>query len=80
MRGGSAAVGPNSDRAPSGGGRVTALAPNHGRASDAFEGAVALKQETEHDLSPTEKLEALQWSKAGSTASRHRPKQGRTPR
>ncbi len=32
------------------------------------EGAVALKQEAEHDLSPTEKLEALQWSKAGAAA------------
>jgi hypothetical protein len=29
-------------------------------------GAVALKQEAQHDLSPTEKLEALQWSKAGA--------------
>ena len=36
------------------------------RAADAVEGAVALKQEAQHDLSPTEKLEALQWSKAGS--------------
>ena len=35
----------------------------------AVEGAVALKQEAQHDLSPTEKLEALQWSKAGSTAA-----------
>ena len=46
---------------------VTAIA-SHGpssRASDAHEGAVALKQESQHDLSPTEKL---QWSKAGSTA------------
>ena len=38
------------------------------RVSDAVEGAVALKQEVSHDLSPTEKLEALKWSKAGSTA------------
>jgi ribonucleoside-diphosphate reductase alpha chain len=66
MRGGSAAVSQNSDNAPSGGSRVTALAPGHARASDAIEGAVALKQETQHDLSPTEKLEALQWSKAGA--------------
>ena len=47
---------------------VTALA-SHGpsaRNSDAVEGAVALKQEARHDLSPTEKLEALQWSKAGA--------------
>src|SRR4051794_36623934 len=49
------------------GGRVTALA-SHGpasRASDAVEGAVALKQEVSHDLSPTERLN---WSKAGSAA------------
>lgn len=36
------------------------------RTGDAIEGAVALKQEANHDLSPTEKLEALQWSKSGS--------------
>jgi ribonucleoside-diphosphate reductase alpha chain len=50
---------------------VTAFAP-HGasaRAGDAIEGAVALKQEASHDLSPTEKLESLQWSKAGSAFS-----------
>jgi ribonucleoside-diphosphate reductase alpha chain len=49
-------------------GNVTSMAA-HGasaRASDAVEGAVALKQEAQHDLSPTEKLEALQWSKAGA--------------
>ena len=34
----------------------------------AVEGAVALKQEVSHDLSPTEKLEAMQWSKAGTAA------------
>ena len=39
------------------------------RSADALEGAVALKQETQHDLSPTEKLEALQWSKAGAAAA-----------
>ncbi len=52
-----------------GGNNVTAIA-GHGpsaRLSDTQEGAVALKQEAQHDLSPTEKLEALQWSKAGST-------------
>src|SRR3984885_2374560 len=50
---------------------VTSLS-SHGptaRASDAVEGAVALKQEAQHDLSPTEKLEALQWSKAGAAAA-----------
>jgi ribonucleoside-diphosphate reductase alpha chain len=49
-------------------GNVTSMAA-HGataRASDTIEGAVALKQEAQHDLSPTEKLEALQWSKAGA--------------
>jgi ribonucleoside-diphosphate reductase alpha chain len=38
------------------------------RAAETTEGAVALKQEAQHDLSPTEKLEALQWSKAGAAA------------
>jgi ribonucleoside-diphosphate reductase alpha chain len=64
MRGGSM---PSSDN-QGGGGKVTSLA-SHGataRVSDTVEGAVALKQETSHDLSPTEKLEALQWSKAGA--------------
>jgi ribonucleoside-diphosphate reductase alpha chain len=49
---------------------VTSMA-SHGpsaRVSDTLEGAVALKQESQHDLSPTEKLEALQWSKAGAAA------------
>ncbi|UWU72440.1 vitamin B12-dependent ribonucleotide reductase [Bradyrhizobium sp. NC92] len=71
MRGGSAAVSQGNDSAPSGGSRVTALAA-HGtssRLSDTIEGAVALKQEAQHDLSPTEKLEQLQWSKAGSAAT-----------
>lgn len=70
MRGGSTAVSAGSDNAPSGGSRVTSLAA-HGatsRAADAVEGAVALKQEAQHDLSPTEKLEAMQWSKAGAAA------------
>ncbi|MCA1528537.1 vitamin B12-dependent ribonucleotide reductase [Bradyrhizobium yuanmingense] len=71
MRGGSAAVSQGNDSAPSGGSRVTALAA-HGtssRVGDALEGAVALKQEAQHDLSPTEKLEQLQWSKAGTAAT-----------
>jgi len=53
-----------------GSGNVTSMS-SHGataRAADAVEGSVALKQETQHDLSPTEKLEALQWSKAGAAA------------
>ena len=53
-----------------GSGNVTAIA-GHGanaRIADTLEGAVALKQETQHDLSPTEKLEAMQWSKSGAAA------------
>lgn len=53
-----------------GSGNVTSMS-QHGttaRAADAVEGAVALKQEAQHDLSPTEKLEALQWSKTGAAA------------
>src|SRR5665213_968340 len=54
-----------------GSGNVTALSSHAptARAADAVEGAVALKQEAQHDLSPTEKLEALQWSKAGAAAA-----------
>ena len=70
-----------SDTDARGSGNVTAIA-GHGptaRLADTLEGAVALKQEAQHDLSPTEKLEALQWSKAG--AARSRPAlQGRAPR
>jgi ribonucleoside-diphosphate reductase alpha chain len=54
-----------------GSGNVTSLS-SHGstaRGNDTVEGAVALKQEAQHDLSPTEKLEALQWSKAGAAAA-----------
>jgi ribonucleoside-diphosphate reductase alpha chain len=49
-----------------GGASVTSLSSS--RVSDALEGATALKQEAQHDLSPTEKLEALQWSRAGAAA------------
>jgi ribonucleoside-diphosphate reductase alpha chain len=59
-----------SDTEARGSGNVTAIA-GHGpsaRVADTLEGAVALKQEAQHDLSPTEKLEALQWSKAGAAA------------
>lgn len=67
MRGGSTAVAQGNDSAPSGGSKVTSLASHGaGRAGDVLEGAVALKQEVAHDLSPTEKLEALQWSKSGT--------------
>ena len=71
MRGGSAAVSSGSDAAPAGGSKVTALA-SHGataRSSDTVEGATALKAELDADLSPTEKLEAQAWSKAGSAAA-----------
>ena len=34
---------------------------------------MALKQDSEHDLSPMEKLEALQWSKAGTAAQAAAP-------
>jgi len=57
-----------SPESPGAGSNVTSLS-SHGatsRAADATEGAVALKQEAQYDLSPTEKLEALQWSKAGA--------------
>jgi ribonucleoside-diphosphate reductase alpha chain len=68
MRGGTAAVTSSSDSAPAGGSNVTALSSKgaSGRTADTIEGAVALKQETSHDLSPTEKLEALQYAKAGT--------------
>ena len=68
MRGGSAAISQGADNAPAGGSKVTALHGQGGRVSDTIEGAVALKQETNHDLSPTERL---QWSKAGAVASTH---------
>jgi ribonucleoside-diphosphate reductase alpha chain len=70
MRGGSAAITSGSDSAPSGGTKVTALSPQGGhRVADTIEGAVALKQEAQHELSPTEKLEQMQWSKAGSAGA-----------
>jgi ribonucleoside-diphosphate reductase alpha chain len=71
MRGGSTAISSGSDSAPAGGSKVTSLSSHgaQGRVSDTLEGAVALKQEASHDLSPTEKLEAMQWSKAGSAAA-----------
>ncbi|WBU28164.1 vitamin B12-dependent ribonucleotide reductase [Rhodopseudomonas palustris] len=50
---------------------VTALAAS--RVGDALEGATALKQEVQTDLSPTEKLEALQWSKATTAATQAAP-------
>ncbi|WP_316194150.1 vitamin B12-dependent ribonucleotide reductase [Bradyrhizobium sp. SZCCHNRI3052] len=70
MRGGSSSPSPagggsiGSTASDRGGVNLTAL--SHARTGDALDGAVALKQEPQHDLSPTEKLEALQWSKAGT--------------
>ncbi|MGJ5035404.1 vitamin B12-dependent ribonucleotide reductase [Bradyrhizobium sp. HKCCYLRH3059] len=70
MRGGSSSPSPagggsiGSTASDRGGVNLTAL--SHARTGDALEGATALKQEPQHDLSPTEKLEALQWSKAGT--------------
>jgi ribonucleoside-diphosphate reductase alpha chain len=62
---------------PAGGSTVSSIASHassqatarHGGLSEAssqVEGATALKAEADADLSPTEKLEALQWSKAGA--------------
>jgi ribonucleoside-diphosphate reductase alpha chain len=68
MRGGSAAGVPSGE-GQGGGSKVTSFSAHggtHARVSDTIEGAVAFKQEAQHDLSPTEKLEALQWSKAGA--------------
>jgi ribonucleoside-diphosphate reductase alpha chain len=47
-----------------GGPKLTSLSSS--RAGDSTAGAIAYKQDAQHDLSPTEKLEALQWSKAGA--------------
>jgi ribonucleoside-diphosphate reductase alpha chain len=50
-----------------GGSRITSLAS--ARAADTIEGAIALKQEAQHDLSPTERLEQQAWSRAGAAAA-----------
>jgi ribonucleoside-diphosphate reductase alpha chain len=57
--------------APVGGAtNVTALSSS--RAGDALEGATALKQETEHDLSPTERLEQQQRGKVAAPTKAER--------
>jgi ribonucleoside-diphosphate reductase alpha chain len=56
---------PTQQQPDSGGARISAFAGGS-RASDVVEGATALKQEMETELSPTEKIEALNWSKTGS--------------
>jgi ribonucleoside-diphosphate reductase alpha chain len=55
--------------------KITALSSHaaSSRAGDALEGAVALKQEPLHDLSPTERLGALQWSKSGAAREHAAP-------
>lgn len=63
MRGGSTSSSADTAKAP----RMAFSSPE-ARAEAVVEGAVALRQEAQHDLSPTEKLEALQWSKGGSAA------------
>jgi ribonucleoside-diphosphate reductase alpha chain len=68
MRGGS-------DADARGSGNVTAIT-SHGptaRTADTIEGAVALKQEAQHDLSPTERLEQQSWSRAGTAAVAAQP-------
>jgi ribonucleoside-diphosphate reductase alpha chain len=64
MRGGSV---PETTAARSDGPRMAYSSPES-RAEASIEGVVALKQEAQLDLSPTEKLEAIQWSKAGTAA------------
>jgi ribonucleoside-diphosphate reductase alpha chain len=59
---GSAPAAVASDAQPGGSSRVTSLASG-------AQAATALKAEPEQQLSPTEKLEALAWSKAGSAAA-----------
>jgi len=63
-----------------GSGNVTAMS-QHGasaRVSDTLEGAVALKQEVQHDLSPTESWKRCNGARRGCSPGR--PDQGRSPR
>jgi ribonucleoside-diphosphate reductase alpha chain len=72
MRGGAASVVSGADNAPAGGPRVTALA-SHGtiaRSTDSAEGAAALKAEVDTELSPTERLEQMAWSKPAAAPSK----------
>ena len=72
MRGGATSVSQGADNAPSGGARVTALSALSAnvRNSDTVEGATALKAEVDAELSPTEKLEQMAWSKAQAAPSK----------
>ncbi|UVO34015.1 vitamin B12-dependent ribonucleotide reductase [Bradyrhizobium arachidis] len=65
MRGGSSIA----ELAKTSDGPRMAFSSPEARAEGIVESAVALKQEAQTALSPTEKLEALQWSKAGSAAT-----------
>jgi ribonucleoside-diphosphate reductase alpha chain len=71
MRGGSASVTQGADNAPAGGSRVTSLSAHQATArnADTFEGATALKAEVDTDLSPSEKLEQMAWSKTTASAA-----------
>jgi ribonucleoside-diphosphate reductase alpha chain len=79
MRSSPSPAGGGSASEASRGGVTTSEAPrgatalSSSRAADVLEGATALKQEAQHDLSPTEKLEALQWSRAGAAAATQAP-------
>ncbi len=56
---------PSQGGGDTGGARVSALSGGS-RVGDTVEGATALKAEVDTDRSPTERLEALAWSKAGT--------------
>ena len=76
MRGGSAAISSGSDNAPAGGSKVTSLS-QHGasaRVSDTLEGAVALKQEAQHEL-----RRPRSWKRCNGArpVRRHRPRRAR---
>jgi ribonucleoside-diphosphate reductase alpha chain len=62
--------GESGTRSASGGGNVMSLASGHATSrADQAGTATALKAEPEQKLSPTEKLEAQAWGKAGSAAA-----------
>ena len=82
MHGGGTAISSPSDSAPSGGSRASsvdqsssgvrmAFSPPESRAEHT-EGAIALKQELPFNLSPTDKLDAMRWSKAGTASKAER--------
>jgi ribonucleoside-diphosphate reductase alpha chain len=76
MRGGSSPSplgGEGGARRARGGGAANVTALSASRVGDTLEGATALKQEVDQDLSPTERLEQQQWSKAGTASSSSTP-------